>query len=174
MATTAPVNGHAFARPPRTVVDDENRALSLAVTTDAHEGLLAMYEDFDDGDRSQGIPPRTTDGTRTWVTDLLADGYNVVARHDGGIVGHAALVPTADRAELAIFVHPAYRNAGVGTAVISALLGGGHERGIERVWLCVERSNIPAIALYDSVGFETVNDGLEKEMELVLTGDGVS
>jgi ribosomal protein S18 acetylase RimI-like enzyme len=174
MASTAPVSGDSFTGPPRTVVDAEQRELSLAVTTDAHEELVAMYEEFDDADRSQGIPPRTTAQTRTWVTDLLADGYNVVARHDGNIVGHAALVPTEERAELAIFVHPDYRNAGVGTAVISALLGGGHERGIERVWLCVERSNIPAIALYDSVGFETVNDGLEKEMELVLTGEDVS
>jgi len=81
------------------------------------------------------------------------------------VAGHATLVPDDDAHELAIFVDQAYQGAGVGTALIRALLGHGARVGIERVWLTVERWNRAAVALYEKVGFETASaESFELEM----------
>ncbi|MFB6296848.1 MAG: GNAT family N-acetyltransferase, partial [Halobacteriales archaeon] len=71
--------------------------------------------------------------------------------------------------ELAIFVHHQYQGAGVGSRLIRHLLGEGERRGVERVWLTVERWNAPAVNLYEDVGFETTKaESFELEMALRL------
>jgi len=58
-----------------------------------------------------------------------------------------------------------YQGAGIGTALIRALLGHGARAGIEYVWLTVERWNRAAVALYEKVGFETASaESFELEM----------
>jgi len=158
-----------FPRPPRTVTDDENRTVTIEAHTDSPEPLVAMYEEFDDGSRSQGVPPRSESAIREWIESLLADGCNVVVWHDGEAVGHAVLVPVDEEAELAIFVHPAYQSAGIGTALIRALFGHGQANGVDRVWLAVAQTNRIAMKLYEKVGFETRRrNRAEHEMERVL------
>jgi len=99
---------------------------------------------------------------------------NVVAEHEDTpgteLVGHATLVPDGEEAyELAIFVLSRYQNAGIGTSLITGLLGAGQRQGVERVWLTVERWNNAAIALYKKVGFETSGtESFELEMALRL------
>jgi GNAT superfamily N-acetyltransferase len=71
--------------------------------------------------------------------------------------------------ELAIFVRRDYQRAGIGTQLLSALLGFGAVRGVNRVWLTVEPWNRAAIGLYEDVGFETVDSRtFEREMSLRL------
>jgi GNAT superfamily N-acetyltransferase len=71
--------------------------------------------------------------------------------------------------ELAIFVLQSYQRAGIGTKLLTALLGYAQSAGIERVWLSVERWNHAAVELYRDVGFETVGSGsFELEMAIRL------
>jgi len=139
------------------------------------EALVEMYVAFDPADRAQGIPPATEERIRSWLPRVLGpDCVNVVAETDDRAVGHATLVPDEEEGyELAIFVLGPYQGAGIGTELITALLGAGIERGIERVWLTVERWNTPAQHLYRKVGFEaTGSEGFELEMEIGLSPDG--
>ncbi len=162
-----------FEPPPLDFEDAEGRAIELARfgERDGHgaerAALVDMYDRFDPADRAQGIPPSAEPAVREWVDDLLeGDAVNVLAWDGDAVAGHAVLVPDAGGAyELAIFVHQAYQGAGIGSALIRALLGAGADAGIEEVWLTVERWNRAAVSLYEGVGFETTNAGsFELEM----------
>ncbi|WP_290814772.1 GNAT family N-acetyltransferase [Halovivax sp.] len=130
-------------------------------------GVNVAVRPADDGEEAAASSPETDDAED--------DRPNYV--------GHAVLVPDTDdpdpRAdpadyewELAIFVLQAYQRAGVGTELLEHLLGEAAARGIERVWLTVERWNGPAIALYERVGFETVgSESFDREMAIRLEGE---
>lgn len=166
--------------PTRTATDDENRLLSFTPCGDAppvdRDALRAMYDRFDGTDRAQGVPPADPERRHEWLDTLLDGGDNVVAWHDGEAVGHAALLgdpnPDGDSGadgpdshELAVFVDPDYRGAGVGTELLRSLLAYGDRRGVERIFLSVERANRAAVALYRKFDFDVVHRGhLETEM----------
>lgn len=156
----------SYRPPPVDVTDGEDREIAIRAYGGGADPLVPMYERFEPEDRAQGIPPLSESRIRSWLGTLLEEGLNVVARHDGAVVGHAALVPMDDgRHELAVFVAPAYQSAGVGTALVRALLGHGRANGVDRVWLTVSRRNRIAIRLYETVGFRTLEEGREYEME---------
>jgi len=162
----------AFPAPPRQLTDREGRSIQLrrADGTD-RTALIEMYKKFDPADRAQGIPPARETAIERWLETILDDDcHNVVASHDGDLVGHATLVPDDQEGyELAIFVLSAYQGAGIGTELVETLLGLGQSEGIDRVWLTVERWNDAAIALYRKVGFETSNsERFEREMAIRL------
>ncbi|WP_435099049.1 GNAT family N-acetyltransferase [Halarchaeum sp. P4] len=129
------------------------------------DALCAMYDSFDATDRTQGLPPTRADARRDWVDTLLA-GRSVVARRDGHIVGHAALLESGDGHELAVFVAPDARGVGVGTGLLRGLLGAHRATGGGRVWLSVEPSNRCARALYRRFGFDVAERG---RFELTMT-----
>jgi ribosomal protein S18 acetylase RimI-like enzyme len=165
----SPGSEQTLARPPISFTDEEGRAVDIERYTGPPERLVEMYEDFDTSSQSQGVPPRTTPKVRSWVEHLLEEGENVVAVHDGDLVGHAVLIPYDDTSELAIFVHPEYQTAGIGTRLIRGLLGRGQSVGIEHVWLTVSRDNRIAMRLYRSAAFEVREEErgeLEMEREL--------
>lgn len=186
-----------FESTPRSFTDGEGRDVEVRTAdADDYEGMVAMYVDYHPEDRAQGIPPVREAEIREWVADLLrVDCVNVLACHDGRVVGHATLVPDAvdpaaskvdtgsrgettdavargerephDEYELAIFVTRDYQGAGIGTELLEGLLGRGQEVGIERVWLTVERWNKAALSLYRSVGFVT-SDAETFELEMAI------
>jgi ribosomal protein S18 acetylase RimI-like enzyme len=161
-----------FEPPPWSLADGTGRDIQIHRFGTApddrseREALVRMYDRFDPADRAQGIPPPNEPAIRDWLETLLDGGVNVLAWDDGQVAGHAVLVPDQDGAyELAIFVHQDYQGAGIGTALIEALLGAGEADGIERVWLTVERWNTAAVSLYRGIGFETTSAGsFELEM----------
>ena len=158
-----------YEPPPVTITDREDREIHLrlfAGDDDELEAAVRMYEGFDAADRAQGIPPGNERRVREWLDTITGDGcHNVFAWDDETVAGHATLVPDDDAHELAIFVDQAYQGAGIGTALIRALLGHGARAGIEHVWLTVERWNRAAVALYQKVGFETASaESFELEM----------
>jgi len=161
-----------FPEPPVRFDDREGRPIAVEASgADDLESLVEMYRAFDPADRAQGIPPIDEAAIRDWLAGLLdEDAINVVARHDGGIVGHAILVPDQNEAyELAVFVLGEFQGAGIGTRLLKGLLGQGQREGIEKVWLTVERWNKPAKNLYQKLGFETSNaESFELEMAIRL------
>ncbi|QLC35207.1 GNAT family N-acetyltransferase (plasmid) [Halarchaeum sp. CBA1220] len=163
-----------------TTVDDE-RGRSLDITgyhghlsADVVDDLTGMYVTFGYADRAQGLPPLGGDAVRSWLERLGDLGaYHVVVRHDGTPAAHAVLVPDSERddgtCELAIFVQPDYQGARVGTRTMRVLFAFGRERGVDTVWLHVEKSNAPAVALYERYDFEVVDEHpLEFEMRREL------
>ncbi|THE65246.1 GNAT family N-acetyltransferase [Salinadaptatus halalkaliphilus] len=173
-----------FPSPTTTLEDRDGRQIDIVAldsfADESLEDVVEMYVQFDPEDRAQGIPPTGEQRIRDWLEAIAENTVNVVARHDGDVVGHAMLVPdTGDPAaiddpgdiewELAIFVLQAYQRAGIGTELLEGLLGHAIDVGIERVWLTVERWNNPAIALYERVGFEaTGTESFEQEMAIFL------
>ncbi|WP_276301402.1 GNAT family N-acetyltransferase [Halorussus lipolyticus] len=153
-----------FPHPPRTFTDGAGRAIRFravddsAESSDDRDALTAMYDDFGPADRAQGIPPASPRRREDWL-DRLSAGIEVVGWHDERAVAHGILLGGGPGHELALFVHPDYRRAGVGSATIRTLLGRGRSAGVERVWLSVQRTNRPAVRLYRNVGFETAGSG---------------
>lgn len=132
--------------------------------------LAGMYGTFGFEDRAQGLPPTGSDAVRSWL-DRLGDlgAAHVLVEHDDSPVAHAVLVPDGDAYELAIFVQPDYQGARVGTHTMEALFDYGRTRGVETVWLHVEKSNSPAVSLYQHYDFEITNERpLEFEMKRAL------
>lgn len=163
-----------FPSPPQAVTDTNDREIHIEVLESdaaaAVPALVDMYDTFNPADRAQGIPPVGYDAIIEWLDAVLAEGLDVIARHDDRIIGHATLVPESSEAhELAIFVHQEYQGAGIGSTLLRCLLGAAAEHSIELIWLTVERWNTVAIGLYESVGFTACDRGrFEHEMALRL------
>lgn len=68
-----------------------------------------------------------------------------------------------------VAVLPEYRRRGIARALVEAALALAQERGAERVLLEVVEGNLPASALYESLGFTTYTRSLEMVCE---PGDG--
>ena len=86
----------------------------------------------------------------------------LVAEEDGtvrGYIGSQSVPPDCDILNLA--VAPDARRQGLGQRLLQALLDALHRRGIERVFLEVRPTNVPARALYAALGFEEI--GRRKE-----------
>lgn len=161
-----------FESPPVTFEDAAGRTVKIREYTGGDfEDFLEMYLAFDPKDRAQGIPPTNETRIREWLDRILTDdAVNVTAWTENRLVGHATLVPDgAEEYELAIFVLGEYQQSGIGTKLITALLGAGEDQGVEQVWLSVERWNTAARALYRKVGFEpSKTESFEFEMSLRL------
>jgi len=84
--------------------------------------------------------------------ELSADEARAVAGLDDLATGRAAL----DGDWLGLYdlrVAPEHRRRGHALAVLARLLEWGAEQGATTAWLHVETDNVPALALYESVGF---------------------
>lgn len=165
-----------YKPPERTFTDDEGRHIGVSrygagPVGDEFEALVEMYVAFEPTGRAKGIPPTDEWAIRQWLHErILTEGaISAVAWHGRDPVGHGTLLPDNGRHELVIFVRATYRNAGVGTGLLEALLGAGREAGISRVWLTVKRRSNYAIDLYENVGFEPADTnvaGLEMTARL--------
>ena len=76
---------------------------------------------------------------------------------DGTVVGYAGLWFDGDVTQvMTIGVAPVAQRAGVGTALLTALIERSRELGASAVLLEVRVDNAPAIALYERFGFEVL------------------
>ena len=81
--------------------------------------------------------------------------YYYVAVHGEKIVGITGLRDIAGEGEITnVVVTPEYRRMGIARLLLTKALGKCEELGIEDVTLEVRAGNEPAIALYQSLGFE--------------------
>ncbi|MGN0132421.1 MAG: ribosomal protein S18-alanine N-acetyltransferase [Lachnospiraceae bacterium] len=85
----------------------------------------------------------------------------VVAREDEQVIGYCGAYLILDEADInQVAVAPAHREKGVGRMMMTALMERLKQAGAESVTLEVRKSNIPAIALYEGLGFRT--EGIRK------------
>ncbi|MUV60506.1 hypothetical protein [Halobacterium sp. CBA1126] len=97
--TETPRSASGFPVPPVEFRDDEDRRVSVrAAGPGDFDALAAMYDDFGAESRAQRIPPVDEHRRRDWLETLLADGWDVLAAHDGATF-EASL--TADAAAFA-------------------------------------------------------------------------
>ena len=160
---------HCPPRCPR-FIDKEGARWTIRPAVDADEPFLAeMYDGFDRTHRAQGLPPVSRRRCADWVETMLREANNVVAERDGELLGHAMYTPTdAAVPELAVFVHPAAQDRGVGTELCRHVIANAAAAGREGVELHVETGNRVARSVYRTVGFEVVERRGDLRMELDL------
>jgi ribosomal protein S18 acetylase RimI-like enzyme len=88
--------------------------------------------------------------------NVAVDGF--VWQEDGEIIGNISLIPFA-RLGYSIYlianvaVHPDYRRRGIARALTHTALDWIAKRHVRSIWLQVRESNLPALRLYQSMGF---------------------
>jgi Acetyltransferases, including N-acetylases of ribosomal proteins len=136
------------------------------------EMLWGMYSTLSEATVSNLIPPFTRERVEGWTKNI--DYSRVLAIV--AVTGDPRIVATASlqfnpqevmrhRAELGITVHDDYQNLGIGTALLSHLLGIAKEKSLKKVHLTVRVDNEKAIRLYSKFGFKTEGT-FKKEMQL--------
>jgi ribosomal-protein-alanine N-acetyltransferase len=81
----------------------------------------------------------------------------VVALEDDTVVGYVGAHISFEEADMMnVAVHPDHRRKGIAESVIDALIAQLKERGCAGLSLEVRASNIPAITLYEKMGFTQV------------------
>lgn len=85
-----------------------------------------------------------------------ADNYiYLVAEHNDRIIGYAGCVFAADEADITnIAVDEAVKRMGIGRKLLECLTDQAHKAGLVKIFLEVRVSNLAAIGLYTSSGFE--------------------
>ncbi|MDX5628307.1 MULTISPECIES: ribosomal protein S18-alanine N-acetyltransferase [unclassified Brenneria] len=84
--------------------------------------------------------------------------FNLKLSRDGQMVAYAITQTVLDEATLFnLAVHPNYQRNGHGRALLEHLIQELEKRAILTLWLEVRASNQPAIALYESLGFNEVS-----------------
>lgn len=93
--------------------------------------------------------------TRGNFEDSLRAGYSCwVMLHEGGIVGYGALMIAMDEAHLLnLSVAASWQGRGMGSALLQHFITVARRHGAKTMFLEVRRSNIPAITLYERMGF---------------------
>jgi ribosomal protein S18 acetylase RimI-like enzyme len=87
-----------------------------------------------------------------------------VAIRDNEVIGWCDVTPLKWEGfdhcgELGMGVHPHYRRLGIGEQLVIKVIEKSKEIGLERIELEVYESNIPAIKLYEKIGF--MKEGLK-------------
>ena len=97
---------------------------------------------------------------RFMVTTFDDDlGASRVLLVDGEPAGICKLAIRADRGWIGgLGVTAAHRGKGLGEALMREVIDVAGKRGLRELWLEVLTPNVPAIALYEKLGFETVRD----------------
>jgi L-amino acid N-acyltransferase YncA len=96
-----------------------------------------------------------------WDAAHLAD-HRLVARHDGQVVGWAALAPVSDRcasagvAEDSVYVAPDAQGRGIGRALLAAVVASAERGGIWTVQTGIFPENQASVRLHQGCGFRVV------------------
>ena len=104
--------------------------------------------------------------------DPISIPYVIVHNPDGRVIGYIILWCIQDEVQISNFaVHPEYRRAGVGQAVLKHILEKVKEEGARGIFLEVRPSNRAALALYDKLGFQIL--GVRKNYYLSPVEDAL-
>ncbi|MGO1974865.1 MAG: GNAT family N-acetyltransferase [Propionibacteriaceae bacterium] len=124
-------------------------------TLDDLPALIALEE--------TGFPARERWSAESWRGELTGDGRTVfVVRTPAGIVGAVTVRTVGPTADLyRVVVDPSVRRSGIGRQLVSVAVDAAERAGARKVVLEVRYDNEPAIALYQSLGFEQL--GVRKD-----------
>lgn len=87
--------------------------------------------------------------------------YYITAKEEGNVIGYCGAYVILDEGDInQVAVTSAYRGQGVGRKMMQALLERLEQAGAKAVTLEVRAGNRPAIALYETLGFQT--EGIRK------------
>ena len=91
--------------------------------------------------------------------ELVGPGARLrAARLGEEVVGYALFWHVADEVHLLnVAVSPDHRRKGLGRALVAELVRYAREHAAVKIFLEVRVSNVPAITLYESVGFERLD-----------------
>jgi GNAT superfamily N-acetyltransferase len=103
--------------------------------------------------------------TQRWRNFMRSSAYDpeldVVAVDDTGRIGAFCIVWPDPLNQVGLFepvgTHPDFQRRGLGRAVMTAALHRLQALGMTHAIVCTGEDNLPAIRLYESVGFRTVN-----------------
>ena len=113
--------------------DDQNRLIEVDhYRADDWTDVLNMYMGIQS---AEGLP-LNPERRAVWVDQLSSRGPSVVARCDGRVVGHAALVTDDESAPApTVLVHRDYQNAGIDDALVTTLfrVARQHSRAASRL-----------------------------------------
>ena len=98
--------------------------------------------------------PWTEEGLREELTNPMAHFYVAVADKVIGYMGVIEICGEANVTNVAVL--PEYRGNGIGKALVKNAIDGAKSRECEFITLEVRESNLPAINLYKSFGFQQV------------------
>ena len=123
--------------------------MRLEKMTDAHVSQVAQLEKicFSDPWSEKSIEAELSCRLSLWLVALEED--KVV-----GYVGSQTVIDQTDMMNIA--VHPQYRRQGIAEKLIAALVDGLKAKGSHGLMLEVRASNLPAISLYEKLGFTQV------------------
>lgn len=123
--------------------------IRLEKMTAAHVSQVAELEKicFSDPWSEKSIEAELSCGLSLWLVALEED--KVV-----GYVGSQTVIDQTDMMNIA--VHPQYRRQGIAEKLIAALVDGLKAKGSHGLMLEVRASNLPAISLYEKLGFTQV------------------
>ncbi|MEO3745325.1 N-acetyltransferase family protein [Plantactinospora sp. B5E13] len=122
--------------------------------------VLAIYQaGLDGGDASF----ETT--APTWAafdTGKLPDHRMVAVDDDGTVIGWVAVSPVSSRAvyagvvEHSVYVHPTAQGAGVGAALLDALIASTEAAGIWTIQSGIFPENVASLTLHQRAGFRII------------------
>ena len=125
-------------------IADHRQDLGLTIAAEPDAGWLRLYR-F----RGQQLPPAALAVLLSAPSQLFAS-----LRRDGHTVATGRLSLAGGWAGItAVEVDPAWRRAGLGTAVTAALAAQADAQGVQNIFLQVEEENAAARALYGHCGF---------------------
>ncbi len=99
-----------------------------------------------------------TPWTEVVMTDCLSVGYSCwVMDSPSGVIGHGIISMAAGEAHvLNLCIHPNHQGLGLGRVLLRHLLDEVLVKNTEIIFLEVRPSNVNAIQLYESMGFQQV------------------
>lgn len=123
--------------------------MQICKMAQAHVGQVAQLETicFSDPWSENSVHSELSNPLSLW---LVAVDDETVA----GYVGSQSVETEADMMNIA--VHPDYRRQGIAKELVTELIRQLRCQGVSSLTLEVRASNMPAIALYEKMGFETV------------------
>ncbi|MBN1882543.1 MAG: GNAT family N-acetyltransferase [Deltaproteobacteria bacterium] len=139
--------------------------------------ILQMYQTYTPKKGILGLPPADPESLDKWVRRFFAgERKNIVVMDpDGTVIGHAAVIPTdTESCEYFMALLPTEQHAGVGCLLMESVIETVRYMNKRRLWIVVDRQNIPVIRLHRRRGFEfrgEATDG-DVEMELILSPSG--